>query len=1231
MRGVLLAAIVTLGAGGSVVAQGMGEGIDSGCLSCHGGIEEMHPWLPLSCTDCHGGAGDETVQARAHVAPAVGWPADERVMHENFDPKAVRFRNPGDLRILDQTCGRCHADLVDHLALSLHGTTAGHLNDGLYENGILERRASRYGIFPVVNPSPGPHELDELISIDRLRGARRDRDLGDHFSDLPRKACMQCHLYSDGFAVRGRLGMDGLYRGSGCAACHVTYAENGKSQSSDPVSDRFEPGHPVRHEMTSVPPVETCATCHVGDASIGNGFRGLAQLYPSQPAGPDIPGTTNRLLAQQFFVSDPLLTPPDIHHAAGMHCIDCHTRADIMGDGNLYGAMEHGVEIECVDCHGTLGARSDLLTSRGGDLPQLEQLGDLVVLRGKVDGKVRRVKQVMDVVDPESPDYNERAALAMTHEHDGLECYACHSGWNTNFFGFHFDRNEAFSQLDLIRGSRTEGRVSTQERVFATLRQFVLGVNPEGMVAPYMVGFSTMGTVRGPDGEPLPGLDQALPETAAGLSGMTMVHHQTHTTQPAARSCIECHRSPATWGLGTGDANSSSFTLARGMIYVVGESGLELILLDRENPANSTYVSRLPLGGARKVVVDSDPVSGRAGTAFVVIEGAGVALVDVRNPAFPAVRAFVAAGDARNVALAGDLLVIANGRFGLRVVDVGDRDQPELVSDLTTREARGLSLQWPRALVADGPGGLVIADLSVPRRPRIVGQVDLGPVDTTGAADAEAVAATFQYGRPRGHHERTEARMIAVVANGGFGAMLVDVTEPSDAKLFSRRPDRPYGGGTRAVDVAVTSRFDLGDTSGLQPTVERDVAYVLLSQPDRFRGSTLVLDVTDPSNPAQLDRVNVNGNAPFGAALVRSFNPPQLVSRFVLATDNGLLFQDVTLSEDATNGELLGALAGSFDLAAEAFAFDRMLDETGRQLKDISHEDARYLSTAEIHAVLSVPGDVIGTLQPGGLRRADLAQRYDGQVLDGGEVSRGRSDADEFERTERLLAGYRLSPQEDMARLVRHVDPRDFDKNNDRALSRGELERLLFTALDGNADGRLDLLEWPRHPGADPGQLDRNGDGAVMTHEMDVGADVLRFYDVDGDGRARFDEWPWEVPVGNPLPTLLYTDLETILDLRDDPAFQRRRPEITAVLSSRRDNDEAVDLGYLMGLLAAARANPIRDMAGELSPGGFLERWDLDADGAVEPWEWQPYPRLADRCDLDGNGRIDLDDRPDRD
>jgi hypothetical protein len=1211
-----------------------GAAVDASCRDCHAGIEEMHPWEPLSCTACHGGDGRKHDRDDAHVRPRIGWPQDERVLERGFDPAAVRFRNPSDLRVVETTCGECHPSELSRVRKSLHGTTAGHLCDGLYENGLLDERGSRFAVFAQTDENPGqsPHGLTKLDDIARLRVPREPQDIGDHFADLPRKACMQCHLWSEGVAVTGRLGQDGLYRGAGCAACHVTYAQDGRSKSEDRNADRLEPGHALTHELTAAPPTETCLSCHVGDAAIGNGFRGLAQLYPQQPAGPDIPGTTDELIAGQFFVKDPVLTPPDLHHAAGMDCIDCHTGRDVMGDGNMYGAMEHAVEIECSSCHGTFEEASTLRTSRGRPMTNLERRGDLFVLTGRRDGTARRVKQVRDVLDPEHPDWNPRAAAAMTPEHAELECYACHAGWNTDFFGFHFDRNLAFTQLDLITGQRTKGRVSTQERVFATLRQFTLGLNPEQRIAPYLVGFSSMGTVHAEDGSLA--LDQALPETAAGMSGMTMVHHQLHTTQPVSRSCVECHRSPATWGLGTGDHATSSFSLARGLLVVAGERGVDTLLLDRENPENSAYIARLPLGGARRVIVDSDVVTGEASTAFVVVEHAGVALVDVRNPAFPTMRAFVAAGDARDVALAGDLLVIANGVGGVRIADVSDRDRPRLVSDLVTREAHGVAVQWPRVMVADGPGGLLLADLSVPARPRVTGQVPIVPPGIQEEeGDARAVAAIFQYGRPQGPQERTPGRMIAVVANGRYGVAVVDVTEPEAA--FVLAPPSRYGNALEAVDVALTGRFDLGDTTGVRPTVERDVAYLVMEVEDGTRGATVVLDVTVPSRPQTLSGVGIgqgSGLNPLsGGTLVRSFNPPVLVTRLAVAGAGGVLLQDVTLSEEARNEARLIGVPGARDVAAEAFAFDRMVDETGRQLKDISHEGARYLTPEEIFRVLTVPSELLGDVADGGARREGVAARHGDAARPGGSLTAslrlsGLSEEDAADMLVRLSGGFRIAPQEDLARLVRHAWPPDFDRNGDEALSRGEMEAMLFAVLDANGDGVLDILEWPRHPGHAPQELDRNGDGSVSRPEMELGPEIMQFFDLDGDGLAAFSEWPFTVEV-SALPSLYYATVEMLTDLLRRPGFERARPQLHAVLAGNFAPHD-VPLERLEGYVGRARAQPISDAVGQSAAPGFLERWDLDGDGAVSPWEFPAFPKLAHRCDVNDDGLIDRRDAP---
>ena len=67
--------------------------------------------------------------------------------------------------------------------------------------------------------------------------------------------------------MRGRVGFDGDYRGEGCAACHVSYAEDGLSESRDRSIPRGEPGHARTHTMVRNPETQTCTTCHYGEFS----------------------------------------------------------------------------------------------------------------------------------------------------------------------------------------------------------------------------------------------------------------------------------------------------------------------------------------------------------------------------------------------------------------------------------------------------------------------------------------------------------------------------------------------------------------------------------------------------------------------------------------------------------------------------------------------------------------------------------------------------------------------------------------------------------------------------------------------------------------------------------------------------------------------------------------------------------------------------------------------------
>jgi hypothetical protein len=925
------------------------------CIECHTGIEEMHPGYRLSCVDCHGGDATQKTKRKAHVLPARAVPNDERVLPQYYDLPYQRFKNPSNLRVAMNVCGTCHEQAVRNLLKSLHATTTGHLGDGFYENGLVKTKRPSYSIFPVKDED-GDVPKNAIASTTQVPGFKssgaKDR-IETHYSDLARKACMHCHLYSEGRAVDGRLGLDGDYRGEGCSACHVTYAENGLSQSTDKSADKKEPGHPKRHRFTSKIPTSTCTTCHYGDASIGLHFRGLAQLVPGMPAGPQVKGTTDRLLNGQFYIRDDNLTPPDVHHAKGMHCIDCHTVKDVMGDGNIYPQMDFAVEIECTSCHGTFQHVTDLTTSRGRRVSNLTRKGDEFFLTSKVTGKKHKVTQVKHVIDQNHPDYNARGAAAMNDKHTRLECYTCHNGWNVNFFGFHFDRNEQFTQLDLISGQRTPGRVTTQEKVFATFNQLRLGFNHEGMIAPYLVGFSTIGSAHDKSGTTI--LHQATPETAQGKSGVTMIPHQMHTTRPEARGCVECHRSPTTWGLG-----STNFRLTREYGYAVSLRGLHSIAIDTKDPGNTRPVGNINIpGDPRALGVKLDPIHAKATYAYVGCEDGTMAIVSLRSPVMPRIISQKKVlADPRDLLVQGGHLYVADGVGGLLIFDISAPTKPKVIGSMPTTDARDLALNFPWLCIADGAGGLLIADVSNPRKPRFLSSVDLNG-ESSRPNEAFDVKMLFQYSRlrsaPEGSIKRSRARHLAFVACGLDGVRILDITDAKKPVVIAGRNQFRFNRGD-VSGVAVNTVFDVGSAGGGLKSGERDYLYIYADQgrQDVRQQRIYVYDVSDPVRPRRIEGLPRVYGGTGKLEMFRAYNAPFL-QHFVVSAGAGGIGTLINVSKNQTGATITSVWGGINrlrDLEFEEFAFDRLQDESGNMIKDISHEGCRYLTRDELLKVL---------------------------------------------------------------------------------------------------------------------------------------------------------------------------------------------------------------------------------------------------------------------------------------
>ena len=1154
------------------------------CEECHVGIEPMHPEAELTCTECHGGDPNAVSKAAAHVPRTRDEVSDERVLDPAQDLARRRFENPMDLRIVDRTCAECHEDAVRHFGSSLHFSTAGHLSDGFYEMGLSKERGGRFSIFSTPHPKFGqPDEggdVERLVPIPGFRGVGSDSELSTHFADLPRKECMQCHFWSEGAAVDGRAGFDGDYRGGGCAACHVPYSLDGFSSSADRKALRNEPGHPRTHSMVRAPETNACTTCHFGDASIGLNFRGLSQLPPGAPGGPDVAGTTDTSLNRAFYLNDPAMVPADIHFERGMHCVDCHTQGDLMGDGKLHGQMEQQVEISCEDCHGSFDEVSNLRTDRGTPLENLhreenpgwygnpddpDQADDpdryRVILTGKTDGVQHIVPQVRSLVDEGSLAFEFDAHQAMNQNHRNVECYTCHSAWNPNFLGFHFTRNESLSQLDLISGRRTPGRVTTQEKVFATWKSFYAGLNESGRVAPYMTGFSTMGSVWDKDG--VLQIDQAMPETVEGLSGMTMIHHQTHAVRSTARSCVECHRAPGTWGLGT-----ENFQLARQLAFVADERGIETVALNRGQLAASAPLAKFAIPNVTAVELVCDPLQGHAETLFVAEGFHGVHVLDASDPLKLNRIAFVATVSPRSLQVQGDVLYVADGAGGLRLFDIAEPAKIKPLGNLPMFDAHDVDVSWPWAYVADGAGGLATVDVSAPISPRLLG--GLGFATRAGDTDyVTQVAALFQYSRPivesgpdgkaRASDERTEARHVAAVLDQTRGLQLVDVTEPSLPTLLW---PKPVAGRTESIGgrgqtsyrgLVALSHVDVGDAQGGVGTAERDYLYLLAERNGRGGGrSTLyVVDITDPEKPKLTGDVRT-GDGTEWLAPAQFYNPPFLNTTMLAFGSDGVRAVDVGLSKEPTELGILPGIFETFAGAVEQFPLDQMVEPDGKPLKDVSHEGSRWLSGAEFARILGVGRERLGLADeplktpnaPGITARLFLDQMdadHSGALSleecrtslssDVDEDQNGWISLSELAAITGALAGTRSSSAEErtqplasikreaLTRLLRGIldgtDPSEYDRNQDERLSPAEAERAVFGALDLNKDERLSRDELSRLPG-ETRRL-RYGDGVaqqlfeglggangtVSAREFRLSEMLFSILDSDGDGEVQ--------------------------------------------------------------------------------------------------------------------------------
>ncbi len=280
------------------------------CLSCHADlpeISESHPVKAFGCVLCHGG--------------------ERLALDANLAHSTMRGgKNPADFSVVQASCGgtNCHSgsaagynDHIQRATTSIQATYAGAIANIRYTFGAQPDLTARLGTTGIQD-AQSTSGITSLAAFDPLK---EDNPQVQVFG----RNCLTCHLNSQPAQTGGRYD-----HFTGCSACHTP------TQSADLSSMNTSTDEKI-HVLTTAISYTQCDTCH----NRGNYDLRSITFQPRQ----DIP--TDRL--HDYY--QPIAQFTKCEYT--LDCNDCHTRTEVMGDGNLYSNKKQIQYIQCKTCHGT--------------------------------------------------------------------------------------------------------------------------------------------------------------------------------------------------------------------------------------------------------------------------------------------------------------------------------------------------------------------------------------------------------------------------------------------------------------------------------------------------------------------------------------------------------------------------------------------------------------------------------------------------------------------------------------------------------------------------------------------------------------------------------------------------------------------------------------------------------------------------------------------------------------
>ncbi|BDQ02015.1 MAG: hypothetical protein KatS3mg037_0590 [Ignavibacterium sp.] len=493
-------------------------GRKEGCIVCHQmeGIESSHNPEAIGCYSCHRGNAFTLNKNSAHRGMIL---------------------IPGNIEDAHITCGtaQCHSDIVPRINNSIMSTLSGIVS------------VNRF----VFDESNSPTMLNHI----------KDIKLSDADSHL-RNLCASCHLANP----KTELGpINELSRGGGCNACHLNYSSEAedelniylkskvKSLNSNESSIKIPSIHPQLNLSISN---NHCFGCHSRSGRISTNYEGWYETLTQWDKVNE--KQKFRLLADGRVFQK---TDEDIHHKAGMECIDCHIAQEVMGDGNLYKHKEEQVKVQCTDCHSQKvksisyneldyesrkiidlrkSSRSEakFISSENGNIALTNSFID------KAGNKFLITKSGNDSLQLKSPAF----ICIEGKSHQRLSCNSCHTQWVSYCVGCHTEYNPNEEGFDLLENKDIKG--SWIENASEFYQDYpALGIKKDKSGKEIIDTFIPGMIIK---------LEKLKSDKNKKIFKRLFAPTFSHTINKKGRTCQSCHNNSLTLGYGKGEMKFSS-------------------------------------------------------------------------------------------------------------------------------------------------------------------------------------------------------------------------------------------------------------------------------------------------------------------------------------------------------------------------------------------------------------------------------------------------------------------------------------------------------------------------------------------------------------------------------------------------------------------------------------------------------------------------------------------------